>query len=105
MAGTVSVTLRIPAELCNRLDNLGKNTDRTRSWLITKALKQYLDEAEQEVSDVIEGIRAADAGDLISGEEVGRMIQAIANIRALRGRNGKVTVEELLSARDEGRKY
>jgi prevent-host-death family protein len=31
--------------------------------------------------------------------------KAIANIRALRERNGKVTVEELLAARDEGRKY
>ena len=31
--------------------------------------------------------------------------QAIASIRALRQRNGKVTHEELLSARDEGRKY
>ena len=30
---------------------------------------------------------------------------AIASIRALQKRNGKVTVEELLSARDEGRKY
>ena len=77
IAATVSVTLRIPAELCDRLDKLGQNTDRTRSWLITKALKQYLDEAEQEVSDVLEGIRAADAGDLISGEEVGRMIQEL----------------------------
>jgi prevent-host-death family protein len=31
--------------------------------------------------------------------------KAIANIRALRERNGRVTVEELLTARDEGRKY
>jgi prevent-host-death family protein len=31
--------------------------------------------------------------------------KAIANIRVLRERNGKVTAEELLSARDEGRKY
>jgi prevent-host-death family protein len=30
---------------------------------------------------------------------------AIASIRALRERNKRVTVEELLSARDEGRKY
>jgi prevent-host-death family protein len=35
-------------------------------------------------------------------EEVDR---AIASIRALRQRNGKVTVEELISAREEGRKY
>ena len=35
-------------------------------------------------------------------EEVDR---AIASIRALRERNKRVTVEELLSARDEGRKY
>jgi prevent-host-death family protein len=31
--------------------------------------------------------------------------KAIASIRALRQRNARVTVEELLSARDEGRKY
>ena len=31
--------------------------------------------------------------------------KAIANIRALRQRNGRVSVEELLSAREEGRKY
>ncbi len=31
--------------------------------------------------------------------------KAIENIRALRQRNGKVTVDELLSAREEGRKY
>ncbi|HXK02176.1 MAG TPA: type II toxin-antitoxin system prevent-host-death family antitoxin [Verrucomicrobiae bacterium] len=30
--------------------------------------------------------------------------QAIANIRTLRERNGRVTVKELLSAREEGRK-
>jgi prevent-host-death family protein len=35
-------------------------------------------------------------------EEVDR---AIASIRALRERNERVTIEELLSARDEGRKY
>jgi hypothetical protein len=31
--------------------------------------------------------------------------QAIANIRALRKRTGNVTLEELRSARDDGRKY
>ncbi len=31
--------------------------------------------------------------------------QAISNIRLLRRRTGKVTVEELQSFRDEGRKY
>lgn len=77
MADSVSVTLRIPADLCSRLDKLGQTTDRTRSWLITRALEQYLSEAEQEVSDVLEGIQAADAGDLVSGEEVGRMIQEL----------------------------
>jgi prevent-host-death family protein len=31
--------------------------------------------------------------------------KALANIRAFRERNARVTVEELLSAREEGRKY
>jgi prevent-host-death family protein len=35
-------------------------------------------------------------------EEVDR---AIENIRALQKKNGRITAEELLSARDEGRRY
>lgn len=35
-------------------------------------------------------------------EEIDR---AIASIRELRRRTGRITVEEILSARDEGRKY
>jgi len=36
--------------------------------------------------------------------EIHRARQAFANIRALRELNGRVTVNELLSARDEGRR-
>jgi len=35
-------------------------------------------------------------------EEIGRALQSI---RELQKRTGRITVEELLSARDEGRKY
>lgn len=77
MANTVSVTSRIPTEVCERLDRLAETTDRSRAWLINKALEQYLDEVEQDVAGTLEGIQAADGGEIVSGEEVGRMLQEL----------------------------
>jgi predicted transcriptional regulator len=75
MADTVSVTTRYPVALRDRLDKLAEVTERSRAWHLIKALEAYLEEAEQDVNDILEGIRAAEAGDVVPGEEVGRMIR------------------------------
>ena len=77
MADNVTLSVRVNASIRDRLDTLAGQTDRSRAWHITQALEQYLNETEQDVADILEGIRADDTGDVVSGEEVGRMIQEL----------------------------
>jgi RHH-type rel operon transcriptional repressor/antitoxin RelB len=41
---STSVSVRIPDDLIKKLDDLAKETERSRSFLIQKALEAYLDE-------------------------------------------------------------
>jgi RHH-type rel operon transcriptional repressor/antitoxin RelB len=41
---STSVSVRISIDLVKRLDDLAKETERSRSFLIQKALEAYLDE-------------------------------------------------------------
>ncbi len=41
---SVSVTLRLPENIVVQLEDLAENTDRTKSYLIKKAIEQYLEE-------------------------------------------------------------
>jgi len=77
MADNVSITVRIDPSIRDRLDKLAEQTERSRAWHVIKALEQYLDETEQDMAGILESIRADDANELISGEEMGRMIQEL----------------------------
>lgn len=41
---STSVSVRISSDIVKRLDDLAKETERSRSFLIQKALEAYLDE-------------------------------------------------------------
>jgi len=44
MSGAVSV--RLPEELSEKLDRLAKSLDRSKTYIITRALNEYLEEYE-----------------------------------------------------------
>jgi len=44
MSGAVSV--RLPEDLSEKLNRLSKSLDRSKTYIITKALKEYLEEYE-----------------------------------------------------------
>jgi len=44
MSGAVSV--RLPEELSKKLDRLAKSLDRSKTYIITRALDEYLEEYE-----------------------------------------------------------
>ena len=41
---SVSVSLRLPDEVASQLDDIATNIDRSKSYLIKKAIERYLDE-------------------------------------------------------------
>ena len=63
-----SVNLDEPTR--DRLDRVAKAYDRKRSWIITRAIHEYLDREEAFASAVEAGIEAADRGELIAHEDV-----------------------------------
>jgi RHH-type rel operon transcriptional repressor/antitoxin RelB len=41
-----AVSVRLPEDVARRLDELAKSLDRPKTYIVTKALRQYLEEYE-----------------------------------------------------------
>jgi predicted transcriptional regulator len=66
----VTISARIPEELSEQLTALARALRRNRSWVIEEALRGYITSEVQFIEAVNEGIRAADAGDLLDQDDV-----------------------------------
>jgi len=64
------MTIRIEPEISQRLDRLAQAMDRTKSYLVSDAIKEYLDLNEWQVEAIKEGIESADRGELTPHEDV-----------------------------------
>ena len=64
------ISLRLPAELLEKLDKIAAALDRSRSWVLLQAFREYLKEEGQEVLDVQEGIEQLDRGESYDFDEV-----------------------------------
>lgn len=67
---TTTLSVKLPAAVKSRLDRLSQSTSKSRSSLATDALTSYLDLYEWQVSEIREGLREADAGELASEKDV-----------------------------------
>jgi RHH-type rel operon transcriptional repressor/antitoxin RelB len=68
---TEAVSVRLPDDLARRLDELAKSLDRSRTYIVNKALREYLEEYEDYL---IALHRLNDKDDnLVSAEELTRL--------------------------------
>lgn len=67
---TIPVSLRLPADLLATLDKIAVILDRPRSWVMLRALRQYIADEGREVLDVQEGLGEAERGEVVDAEEV-----------------------------------
>ena len=66
-------SVRIREELDIPLQELAKKEQRSKSWLINKALEEYLKREEIESKkwlDTLEGLESIRKGEVVDGEEV-----------------------------------
>ena len=85
--GTASlpVSLRVPADLIETLDKIAAVLERPRSWVMLRALRQYIADEGQEVLDIQEGIAELDRGEGVSIDDVlAEMDEIIAKAEAKR---------------------
>lgn len=64
------MAFRLDDDIRQRLGLLAEATHRPMSYLATEALRQYLDNNEWQIRAIQEGIRDADAGRLISQDDL-----------------------------------
>ena len=82
---TSHVSLRVPNDVVEAFDRIAAALERPRSWVMLRALRQYLADEGQEVLDVQEGIAEAERGEVVPIEDVlAEMDEIIARAEAKR---------------------
>lgn len=72
-AATTTITVRVPQAVREQLDALAQATGRQCSELAYEALRQYLELESSQIAQILAGLRAADAGDFATEEEMNEL--------------------------------
>ena len=68
--GSIPISLRVPNDLLQKLDEIASTMDRPRSWVCLRALRQYVADEGAEILDVKEGIAQLDRGESVPLDDV-----------------------------------
>lgn len=75
---SVTLTVRIDDKTKNRLEKLAKSTTRTKSYLVTHAIEDYLDVNEWQVQEIKKAIHDANQprAEFVDHEEVAKWLDS-----------------------------
>lgn len=68
--GNANVTARLDTDTKEKLDLLAKSTARSKSFLISEAVRAYVKEQAWQIDAIKEGVEQADAGNFASNDEI-----------------------------------
>jgi len=68
--GNANVTARLDPETKEKLDQLAKSTARSKSFLISEAVRAYVKEQAWQIDAIKDGVEQADAGNFASNDEI-----------------------------------
>lgn len=74
---TAAFTIRLDDETLAKLDALAADTDRSRNWLATKAIQDYVELNAWQIAQIKEGIAQADRGEFATEEELDAIEQEL----------------------------
>lgn len=67
-------TVRLPDDITKKLDELAEKLDRSRSYVATQAIRDFVTREAWQLADIEAGLREADRGDFASEAEVAATI-------------------------------
>ena len=70
MAKAASVNLRLEPELDEKLSAVATRLDRSRSWVVQQALKEFIELQLWQMSAIQDGLRDVESGRVIAHEDV-----------------------------------
>jgi predicted transcriptional regulator len=63
------ITLRVPQDILDDIERIAETADRSRSWVIVRALKYYLMAEGAEMLSIRRGLEDAKAGRTVDADE------------------------------------
>ncbi|MGO9006130.1 MAG: CopG family ribbon-helix-helix protein [Beijerinckiaceae bacterium] len=66
-------TVRLDEAMLSALDQLAEKTDRSRNWLVARAIEDFVALNAWQLGKIETGIAAADRGDFASDDELARI--------------------------------
>ncbi|HSU07392.1 MAG TPA: CopG family ribbon-helix-helix protein [Acetobacteraceae bacterium] len=76
MSKTAPVSVRLDPALNDRVASVATALDRPKSWVIEQAVQEFVAIQEWQLAAIDEGIKSADAGQLIAHEDVIAWVQS-----------------------------
>jgi RHH-type rel operon transcriptional repressor/antitoxin RelB len=67
---STTLTIRMDEKTKERLDRLAKSLDRSKSFIASHAIEDYLEVNEWQVNEIAAGMREAESGRLVGHEKV-----------------------------------
>ncbi|MBB4348168.1 MULTISPECIES: CopG family ribbon-helix-helix protein [Rhizobiaceae] len=64
------ITLRVPQDILEDIERIAETADRSRSWVIVRALKYYLINEGSDLLEIRQGLDDVKAGRVHDAEEV-----------------------------------
>jgi predicted transcriptional regulator len=71
------LTLRLPVELLAEIEMVAQACERSRSWIMVRALKAYMAQEGREILDIAEARKAVANGEGLDAEDVLAELDAI----------------------------
>jgi predicted transcriptional regulator len=71
-------TVRLDESTLKALDRLAEKTDRSRNWLVSRAVEDFVALNAWQIGKIEAGLAAADRGDFASDEELARVRKKFA---------------------------
>jgi predicted transcriptional regulator len=82
-AGSTHLSLRVPNDLIQAFDKLAAMLERPRSWVMLRALRQYLEDEGAEIAEDVESLSELDRG------ESAPLAESIRDVREIIGETEK----------------
>ncbi len=67
-------SVRLEARLKDQVDTLARAVDRPRSWVVTRAIEEYVGREAWQIAEIEKGLKEADSGDFASAEEAAQTL-------------------------------
>ncbi|MET3854012.1 ribbon-helix-helix protein, CopG family [Rhizobium sp. OAE497] len=72
------IALRLPEDMLRDIETIAKATERTRSWVIVRALKYYLQQEGNDILQVLQGEKQIENGEAVDADDLFALLLADA---------------------------